>query len=245
MIDFKTVCLRVMIHIIVATKWVLCISGKWVFHADGVSFYPWLFNKSTVPCCLDSVDLWWRCIYGKLISVQWFQLSLMAVNGHSYSNTFHNIYLYCIWVRHLTLMACLWHIFCSWIYILLWYPDPDPPSAKRKTDLGPTNMSLYQLLSVLYLISLSSNDSIYVISRCRVWYYFKYKCIMCNLIQQHLILICEHVIINERYVWIIIMFKLRWMASQMYKNKSIETMIRYGHLSGHASHWLYNVNSVE
>ncbi len=136
MIDFKTVCLRVMIHIIVATKWVLCISGKWVFHADGVSFYPWLFNKSTVPCCLDSVDLWWRCIYGKLISVQWFQLSLMAVNGHSYSNTFHNIYLYCIWVRHLTLIACLWHIFCSWIYILLWYPDSDPPQLNGKLIWG-------------------------------------------------------------------------------------------------------------
>ncbi len=29
-------------------------------------------------------------------------------------------------VRHLTLMACLWHKFCSWNYTLLSYSDPDP-----------------------------------------------------------------------------------------------------------------------
>ncbi len=66
------------------------------------------------------------CICGKLISDLGFQLSLMAVNRCSYLNTFYNIYLCFVWLRHLTFILSL---------NLHSVVKPKPSSGEQKTDL--------------------------------------------------------------------------------------------------------------
>ncbi len=52
-----------------------------------------------------------------------------------------HLFIFC-GVRHLTLMACLWHTFCSWNYTLLSYSDPEP------FQLTGKHICVYNLLSI-------------------------------------------------------------------------------------------------